>query len=130
MNHRSRLKHHTTMINPYHNRDTTNRNVRLAERGARYIATITTSLGAFVWGQDLAARYLPLEWSATPYLCVATGLLAGAETLWAAAGLSHRLHMERFAPVRSGAGRLGASGEGGTVTFARSGAAIEPVGAG
>ena len=66
------------MINPYHNRDTTNRNVRLAERGARYIATITTSLGAFVWGQDLAARYLPLEWSATPYLCVATGLLAGA----------------------------------------------------
>lgn len=65
------------MINPYHNRDTTNRNIRLAERGARITATITTSIGAFIWGQDLAARYLPLEWDITPFLSAATGIAAG-----------------------------------------------------
>ena len=65
------------MINPYHNRDTTNRNIRLAERGARLTATVTTSLGAFIWGQDLAARYLPVEWDISPFLCAATGILAG-----------------------------------------------------
>lgn len=65
------------MINPYHNRDTTNRNIRLAERGARLTATVTTSLGAFIWGQDLAARYIPLEWPISPFLTAATGILAG-----------------------------------------------------
>lgn len=65
------------MINPYANRDTTNRNISLAERGARITATITTSIGAFIWGADLAARYLPIEWAITPYLNTATGLAAG-----------------------------------------------------
>ena len=65
------------MINPYHNRDTTNRNIRLAERGARLTATVTTSLGAFIWGQDLAGRYIPVEWDISPFLTAATGILAG-----------------------------------------------------
>lgn len=65
------------MINPYHNRDTTNRNIRIAERGARLTATVTTSLGAFIWGQDLAARYLPMEWDIAPFLTATVGLLAG-----------------------------------------------------
>lgn len=66
------------MINPYANRDTTNRNIARAEYGARIVATITTSLGAFIWGQDLAARYLPTEWdTATPILSAAAGILAG-----------------------------------------------------
>lgn len=65
------------MINPYHNRDTTNRNIRLAERGARITATITTSIGAFIWGQDLAGRYLPGDWDITPFLTAAVGILAG-----------------------------------------------------
>lgn len=66
------------MINPYANRDTTNRNIRLAEIGARYVATVTTSLGAFIWGQDIASRYLPAEWGwITAALCATTGLLAG-----------------------------------------------------
>ncbi|WP_293358261.1 ferredoxin reductase [Mycolicibacterium sp.] len=54
------------------------------------------------------------------WVCGPEGLLAGAEKLWSEERLSHRLHMERFAPVRSGA-----SGYGGTVTFARSGAALD-----
>lgn len=67
------------MINPYANRDTTNRNIRRAEIGARWVATITTSLGAYVWGQDLAARYLPEEWGIwTAALSAIAGLLAGA----------------------------------------------------
>lgn len=65
------------MINPYANRDTTNRNIRLAESGARITATITTSIGAFIWGQDLAARYIPMEWDISPFLAAATGLAAG-----------------------------------------------------
>ena len=65
------------MINPYHNRDTTPRNIRLAESGARITATITTSIGAFIWGQDLAARYLPGEWDITPFLTAAVGIAAG-----------------------------------------------------
>lgn len=65
------------MINPYHNRDTTNRNIRLAESGARITATITTSIGAFIWGQDLAGRYLPTDWDITPFLTAAVGILAG-----------------------------------------------------
>ena len=50
------------------------------------------------------------------WACGPEGLLADAETIWAAAGLTERLHLERFAAVRTAA-----PGRGGTVTFARSG---------
>jgi ferredoxin-NADP reductase len=51
------------------------------------------------------------------WVCGPAGLLNAVEQHWAAAGLSHLLHVERFAPVV-----LGGSSAG-TVTFARSGAA-------
>ena len=50
------------------------------------------------------------------WACGPAGLLEDAEEVWAAAGLEDRLHLERFA-----AARTAASGQGGTVTFARSG---------
>ena len=50
------------------------------------------------------------------WACGPEGLLADAERVWAAAGLDDRLHLERFA-----AARTATSGQGGTVTFARSG---------
>ena len=50
------------------------------------------------------------------WACGPAGLLAEAEKVWAAAGLEDRLHLERFA-----AARVAAPGEGGAVTFARSG---------
>jgi ferredoxin-NADP reductase len=53
------------------------------------------------------------------WVCGPEGLLSAAERQWAAEGLSHRLHLERFAAPRSAA-----VGAGGTVTFARSGTAL------
>lgn len=50
------------------------------------------------------------------WACGPEGLLAEAETVWAAAGIADRLHVERFA-----AARRAAPGAGGAVTFARSG---------
>ena len=50
------------------------------------------------------------------WACGPEGLLAEAESAWAAAGISDRLHLERFA-----AGRGAAPAGGGSVTFARSG---------
>ena len=50
------------------------------------------------------------------WACGPEGLLIDAERVWAAAGLADQLHLERFA-----AARTAASGQGGMVTFARSG---------
>ncbi len=50
------------------------------------------------------------------WACGPESLLADAERVWTAAGISDRLHLERFAAVRGAA-----PGEGGAVTFARSG---------
>ncbi|WP_059016229.1 ferredoxin reductase [Mycobacterium sp. M26] len=50
------------------------------------------------------------------WACGPEGMLDDAHALWAAAGLADRLHLERFA-----ASRAAGHGEGGTVTFERSG---------
>ena len=50
------------------------------------------------------------------WACGPEGMLDDAQRLWSAAGLSERLHLERFA-----ASRAAAHGTGGTVTFERSG---------
>ena len=50
------------------------------------------------------------------WACGPEAMLAEAETTWAAAGITDRLHLERFA-----AGRGAVRAEGGAVTFARSG---------
>ncbi len=53
------------------------------------------------------------------WLCGPTGLLDAAEAHWNAAGVADRLHTERFRPT------VVEPGEGGTVTFLRSGRDVE-----
>ena len=53
------------------------------------------------------------------WACGPEGMLHDCEKLWAAAGLTERLHLERFAAVRAGV-----RGTGGTVTFERSGKTV------
>ncbi|HZA10064.1 ferredoxin reductase [Mycobacterium sp.] len=53
------------------------------------------------------------------WACGPEGMLNDAEKVWAGEGLAERLHLERFAVSRAAA-----HGQGGTVTFARSGKTI------
>lgn len=57
------------------------------------------------------------------WACGPTGLLDAAQEHWESAGLASRLHTERFRPA------LAATGEGGTVTFRRTGIAVDAAGA-
>ena len=57
------------------------------------------------------------------WACGPAGLLDAAEEHWGAAGVAGRLHVERFRPVVRGAG------EGGSVTFSRSGVSVRSDGA-
>ncbi len=64
------------------------------------------------------------DWrSRTTWACGPTAMLDDLEAHWAAAGLADRLRTERFRP------RVVATGEGGTVTFTRTGTAVEAEGA-
>ena len=63
---------------------------------------------------DLAERH---TWACGP-----AGLLDAIENRWTAAGITDRLHTERFRPT------LIATGDGGTVTFSASGATVETSG--
>ncbi|WP_102142790.1 ferredoxin reductase [Mycobacterium hubeiense] len=58
------------------------------------------------------------------WACGPEGMLNAAEKTWAAAGISERLHLERFA-----ASRAAVHGQGGTVQFARSGKTVTVDGA-
>jgi ferredoxin-NADP reductase len=53
------------------------------------------------------------------WACGPEGMLNDAERMWSAAGISDRLHLERFA-----ASRAAVHGQGGTVEFARSGKSV------
>jgi ferredoxin-NADP reductase len=53
------------------------------------------------------------------WACGPEGLLTQAERVWSSAGISDRLHLERFAVSKAAP-----AGAGGTVTFARSGRAV------
>jgi ferredoxin-NADP reductase len=55
--------------------------------------------------------------------CGPTAMLDDLEAHWAGGGVAHRLHVERFRPA------VVATGEGGTVTFTRSGTTVEADGA-
>ena len=77
---------------------------------------------------DLAA-YVPDWRDRHTWACGPEGLLAAVEQHWAAAGLTQRLRRERFAAPRTATSAAGGSAAasgagGGTVTFARSGAAL------
>jgi ferredoxin-NADP reductase len=54
------------------------------------------------------------------WACGPEGLLSQAERVWSAAGIGDRLHLERFAVSKAAP-----AGAGGTVTFARSGRAVD-----
>ncbi|MCU1595188.1 MAG: ferredoxin reductase [Frankiales bacterium] len=58
------------------------------------------------------------------WACGPPAMLDAAEQVWGDRGISERLHLERFSIALAGAG-----GEGGTVTFAKSGKAITVDGA-
>jgi stearoyl-CoA 9-desaturase NADPH oxidoreductase len=53
------------------------------------------------------------------WACGPEGMLTQAEKVWSSAGISDRLHLERFAVSKAAP-----AGAGGTVTFARSGQAV------
>jgi ferredoxin-NADP reductase len=53
------------------------------------------------------------------WACGPEGMLSQAEKVWSSAGISDRLHLERFAVSRAAP-----AGAGGTVTFVRSGRAV------
>ena len=53
------------------------------------------------------------------WACGPEGMLAQAEKVWSSAGISDRLHLERFAVSKAAP-----AGAGGTVTFARSGRTV------
>jgi stearoyl-CoA 9-desaturase NADPH oxidoreductase len=54
------------------------------------------------------------------WACGPEGLLNQAEKVWSSAGIGDRLHLERFAVAKAAP-----AGEGGTVTFARSGRSVD-----
>lgn len=70
------------MINPYHNRKTTNSGIKSAEWVMRATATVTTSAGSFIWGRATAAQYLPDTWSASPWIAIVFGLVAAGVSAW------------------------------------------------
>ncbi|NTY60185.1 ferredoxin reductase [Mycolicibacterium sphagni] len=60
------------------------------------------------------------DWRARQtWACGPEGMLTEAEKVWKAAGIGEQLHLERFA-----ASRAAAHGQGGTVTFGRSGKTV------
>ena len=94
----------------------------LAAQGRiRFIERHTEVEGVVTVG-DVAA--LVPDWAQRQtWACGPTGLLDAAEKHWDATGVVDRLHTERFRPA------VLATGEGGTVTFARSGVTVEAGGA-
>ena len=50
------------MINPIKNREKSTRGIATAERIMRYLATITTSAGSYIWAASTARKYMPSEW--------------------------------------------------------------------
>src|SRR5699024_4032095 len=85
-----------------------------AHEGLRLHLQLTRTMGKF----DLdALDGLCPDWRERQvWACGPAGMLADAEDKWTAAGLTENLHLERFAVDRTGQ-----DGDGGTVTFARSG---------
>jgi len=94
----------------------------LAARGAIRLIERHTDTGGKITMDDLAA--LIPDWAQRQtWACGPAGLLDAAEERWGATGVADQLHTERFRPT------VLATGEGGTVTFARSGVTLESGGA-
>ncbi|MFF5173365.1 ferredoxin reductase [Micromonospora sp. NPDC000089] len=94
----------------------------LAERGAiRLIERHTAEAGLL--GPHELAGLVPDHLDRHTWACGPIGLLDAAERHWATAGAADRLHTERFRPT------VISPGEGGTVTFARTGLTVRVDGA-
>ena len=94
----------------------------LAARGRIHLIERHTDTAGMVSLDDVAA--LVPDWAQRQtWACGPTGLLDAAEKHWGATGIGDRLHTERFRPT------VLATGDGGTVTFARSGVSLESDGA-
>jgi ferredoxin-NADP reductase len=94
----------------------------LAARGAILLFERHTDTDGKVTMDDLAA--LIPDWAQRQtWACGPAGLLDAAEEHWEATDFADQLHTERFRPT------VLATGEGGTVTFARSGVTLESDGA-
>lgn len=70
------------MINPYENQEKSVRGIASAEALARWAAVLFTSIGTFVYARDLAAKYLPADWSWAPWLAIGAGLLGAGIAAW------------------------------------------------
>lgn len=94
----------------------------LAARGRIHLIERHTDTAGMVSLDDVAA--LVPDWAQRQtWACGPTGLLDAAEKHWGAKGIGDQLHTERFRPT------VLATGEGGSVTFARSGVSLESNGA-
>ncbi len=91
--------------------------IRQRHPGLRVHLQYTRAMGRF----DLARldEVCPDWREREVWACGPAGMLADAEARWQEAGLEARLHLERFAVDRSGQ-----EGDGGTVTFARTGRSL------
>ena len=90
----------------------------LAARGRIHLIERHTDTEGMVSLDDVAA--LVPDWAQRQtWACGPTGLLDAAEKHWGATGIADQLHTERFRAT------VLATGEGGTVTFARSGVSLE-----
>jgi ferredoxin-NADP reductase len=93
---------------------------RLRDRHDGYRLTVrTTSQEGRMAPADHLDELCPDWRERETFICGPTGLLDAVSAHFEAAGVADRLHLERFAPA-PGAGD-GERGEGGTITFARSG---------
>jgi stearoyl-CoA 9-desaturase NADPH oxidoreductase len=94
----------------------------LAAQGRIRLIERHTATEGMVTVDDVAALVPDWEQRQT-WACGPTGLLDAAEEHWGAKGIADQLHTERFRPT------VLATGQGGTVTFARSGVTLESDGA-
>src|ERR1035437_6659765 len=94
----------------------------LAAQGRIRLIERHTATEGMVTVDDVAALVPDWEQRQT-WACGPTGLLDAAEEHWGAKGIADQLHTERFRPT------VLATGQGGTVAFARSGVTLESDGA-
>jgi ferredoxin-NADP reductase len=95
---------------------------RLAADGRIRLVEQHTDTAGMLDAAAIAALVPDLAERAT-WACGPVGMLEALETHWEAAGIADRLYTERFRPT------VLVTGEGGTVSFAKSGATLEADGA-
>lgn len=92
----------------------------LAGSHSGYRLTVRTTRTAGRLALTRLAEEVPDWRDRQTWACGPSDMLAEAETVWAAAGIADRLHVERFAAVRAAVPAVG-----GAVTFARSGRTVK-----